>query len=264
MVVDNVYNRDIKNKLKTIAYQKADYLRKLADNPADVVVHNQQDFINVKHPELEGGSGHLMSGNLASTSFDLGIEPKMNSTGGGIVKHKKSRTKKLIDAVENTQPITEKALMASGITAAGKPRKVRVKKVGGNFDDVMRTVGDVVSSGAKIAAHAAPLLLGLGEKATEWNTLVANVRKEEGLSLTETLKYIKEHNLYTKKGKTGGSARLPLMDESVAANLRDVMPPTTQEVGNVKSLKHDGSHEMVIQPSSSSGYTTKRRGRPRL
>ena len=71
MVVDNVYNRDVKNKLKTIAYQKAEYLRKLADNPADVVVHNQQDFINVKHPELEGGSG-----NLASTSFDLGIEPK--------------------------------------------------------------------------------------------------------------------------------------------------------------------------------------------
>jgi hypothetical protein len=57
MVVDNAYNRDIKNKLKTIAYQKAEYLRKLADNPADVVVHNQQDFINVKHPELEGGSG---------------------------------------------------------------------------------------------------------------------------------------------------------------------------------------------------------------
>jgi hypothetical protein len=50
----------------------------------------------------------------------------------------------------------------------------------------------------------------------------------------------------------------------VAANLRDVMPPTTQEVGNVKSLKHDGSHEMVIQPSSSSGYTTRRKGRPRL
>ena len=127
-----------------------------------------------------------MSGNLASTSFDLGIEPKMNSTGGGIVKHKKSRTKKLIDAIENTQPITDKALMASGITAAGKPRKVRVKKVGGNFDDVMRTVGDVVSSGAKIAAHAAPLLLGLGKKTTEWNTLVAKVRKEKGLSLKET------------------------------------------------------------------------------
>ena len=72
MVVDNAYNRDIKNKLKTIAYKKAEYLRTLADNPVDVVVHNQQDFINVKHPELEGGSG-----NLASASFDLGIEPNM-------------------------------------------------------------------------------------------------------------------------------------------------------------------------------------------
>ena len=205
-----------------------------------------------------------MSGNLASTSFDLGIEPKLNCTGGGIVKHKKSRTKKLIDAIENTQPITEKALAASGISAAGKPRKVRVKKIkGGDWGDISRVAGDVISSGAKIAAHAAPLLLGLGKKPTEWNTLVAKVRKEKGLSLKETLKYIKEHNLYTKKGKTGGSARLPLMPESVEANLKDMMPPTTQAVGNVKSLKHDGSHEMVIQPSSSSGYTTKRRGRPK-
>ena len=122
MVVDNSYNRDIKNKLKTIAYQKASYDRQIANNPVDVVTHNQQDFIHVKHPELEGGSGHLMSGNLASTSFDLGIEPKMVG-GEKIVKHRKSRTKKLIDAIENTQPITEKALLASGITAAGKPRK---------------------------------------------------------------------------------------------------------------------------------------------
>ena len=114
----------------------------------------------------------------------------------------------------------------------------------------MRTVGDVVSSGAKIAAHAAPLLLGLGKekKPTEWNTLVAKVRKEKGLSLKETLKYIKEHNLYTKKGKTGGSARLPLTDESVAANLRDMMPPSMQTVGNVKSLKHDWVEEMVVKP----------------
>ena len=94
------------------------------------------------------------------------------------------------------------------------------------------------------------MLLGLGKekKPTEWNTLVAKVRKENGLSLKETLKYIREHNLYQKKGKTGGSARLPLTDESVAANLKDMMPPTMQTVGNVKSLKHDGSQEMVIQP----------------
>ena len=89
--------------------------------------------------------------------------------GAKVVKHRKSRTKKLIDAIENTQPITEKALAASGMTAAGNPRKARVKKVGGNFDDVMRTVGDVVSSGAKIAAHAAPLLLGLGKEKSQPN-----------------------------------------------------------------------------------------------
>ena len=87
--------------------------------------------------------------------------------------------------------------------------------------------------------------------------------KRKRLNFEETLKHIKEHNLYTKKGKTGGSARLPLTDESVAANLRDVVPPTMQTVGNVKSLKPDGSHEMVIHPSSSSSYTKRRRGKPK-
>ena len=80
--------------------------------------------------------------------------------------------------------------------------------------------------------------------------------------MKEPLKYIKEHNLYTKKGNTGGSARIPLMTESVDANLRNVTPPTMQTVGNLKSLKHDGSHDMVIPPRSTSGYTTRRVGRP--
>ena len=45
----------------------------------------------------------------------------------------------------------------------------------------MRVAGDVISSGAKIAAHAAPLLLGLGKekRPTGWNTLVAKVRKDK-------------------------------------------------------------------------------------
>ena len=116
----------------------------------------------------------------------------------------------MIDAIENTQPITEKALVASGITAAGapKPKRIRVKKVkGGDFNDVMRVAGDVVSSGAKIAAHAAPLLLaGLGKeektkKPSEWNTLVSKIRKEKGISLKDAMKHIKENNLYQKKIK---------------------------------------------------------------
>ena len=45
----------------------------------------------------------------------------------------------------------------------------------------MRVAGDVVSSGAKIAAHAAPLLLGLGQKPSEWNELVKKVSAETGL-----------------------------------------------------------------------------------
>ena len=68
--------------------------------------------------------------------------------------------------------------------------------------------------------------------------------------MKETLEYIEDNRLYEKKtkSKSGGSARLPLMTESVEANLRNVMPPSMQTVGNVKSLKHDGSQEMVTQP----------------
>ena len=75
-----------------------------------------------------------------------------------------------------------------------KFKRVRVKKIlqGGDFNDVMRITGDVLSSGAKIAAHAAPLLLGLGKekKTNEWNSLVAKVRKEHGLSLQDAMVHI--------------------------------------------------------------------------
>ena len=129
MPLSNPYNTQIKDKLKNIAYAKVAHLKQVANNPATVDAPSQQDFLTaVAHPELEGGS--LMSGNLAASSFDLGIEPKTIG-GNKVVKHRKPRTKKLIQAIENTQPITEKALVASGITAAGapKPKRVRVKKI---------------------------------------------------------------------------------------------------------------------------------------
>ena len=79
----------------------------------------------------------------------------------------------------------------------------------------MRTVGDVVSSGAKIAAHAAPLLLaGLGKekktrKPSEWNTLVSKIRKEKGISLKDAMMHIKENNLYQKKQSLGALLDFP-------------------------------------------------------
>ena len=112
----------------------------------------------------------------------------------------------------------------------------------------MRVAGDVVSSGAKIAAHAAPLLLGLGKekKPNEWNTLVAKVRKEHGLTLKDALKHISTHNLYQKKtkSKTGG-ARFPLSDATVDANLRPAIVPETRKTGNVRSLKYSEGANFV-------------------
>ena len=223
----------------------------IAHNPTSAEPKSKQDFISVTHPELEGGSG-----NLANTSFDLGIEKKAVGDGPSIVKYNKLRTKKLIQATQNTQPVDEQALKASGIIGAGetKPKRIRVKKIlqGGDFNDVMRVTGDVLSSGAKIAAHAAPLLLGLGKekKPSEWNTLVAKVRKETGKSLKDTLKHIKENNLYQKKTKTktGSGARFPLTDESVNATVRPAIIPETRKTGNVKSLKYMEHPETVVKP----------------
>jgi hypothetical protein len=56
---------------------------------------------------------------LAHTLYDLGIESKAAGDGSSIVKYRKTRAKKLIDAMQNTQPITEGELQASGIIGAG-------------------------------------------------------------------------------------------------------------------------------------------------
>ena len=163
--------------------------------------------------------------------------------------------------MQNTQPVDEQALKASGIIGAGQPKakRVRVKKIlqGGYFNDVMRVTGDVLSSGAKIAAHAAPLLLGLGKEKkakqpSEWNTLVAKVRHETSKSLKDTLKHMRENNSYQKKSKTktktGGSARFPFTDEAVNTTVRPATIPETRKTGNVKSLKYMEHHESVVKP----------------
>jgi hypothetical protein len=175
--------------------------------------------------------------------------------------------------MQNTQPVDEQALKASGIIGAGqpKPKRIRVKKIiqggetanihGGNFDDVLNkvkgvasTVGDVVKTAATVAPYVLPLVgLGQEKKAkqpTEWNTLVAKVRKETGKTLKDTLKHIKENNLYQKKTKTktGGSARFPLTDEAVNATVRPAIIPETRKTGNVKSLKYMDNPETVVKP----------------
>ena len=102
--------------------------------------------------------------------------------------------------------LQKKALVASGITAAGapKPKRVRVKKIkGGDFNDVMSkvqgvasTVGDVIETAATVAPYVLPLVgFGKDRKArqpSEWNTLVSKVRKEKGISLKDAMKHKRE------------------------------------------------------------------------
>ena len=78
----------------------------IAHNPTRAEPKSQQDFISITRPELEGGSG-----NLAATSFDLGIEKKAVGECSFTVKY--TKTTKLIQAMQKTQPVDEKALKAS-------------------------------------------------------------------------------------------------------------------------------------------------------
>ena len=92
--------------------------------------------------------------------------------------------------------------------------------------------------------------MGKEKKPNEWNTLVAKIRKEHGLSLKDAMIHIKNNNLYQKKTKTktGGSARFPLTDASVNANLRPAIVPETRKTGNVKSLKYSEGIETTVKP----------------
>ena len=120
MPFQNSYNEAIKSKLLAIAKRKIAHDNHVANNPMSAEPKSQQDFISVVHPELEGGSG-----NLARTSYDLGIESKASGDGPSIVKCRKTRAQKIVDAMQNTQPVTETELKANGIIGAGdvKPKR---------------------------------------------------------------------------------------------------------------------------------------------
>ena len=204
MPFSNAYNQSIANKV--ISNVKKDIATKdrMYDDPASFVEpHSQQEYMNVEHPEVVGGSG-----NLASTSYDMGYEPK--KVGGA--KISKARAKRVAKAIEGEG----KPMVITQETTVIKPKRKRKAK-GGDFNDVMdgikktaSTVGDVVKTAASVAPYVLPLVgLGKGDKPkknmshlSEWNTLVAKVRAETGKSLKDTLKHIKENNLYKKKEKT--------------------------------------------------------------
>jgi len=119
MPFDSEYSRGVKSKLLSIAHRKAEHDKAIAENPSGIDPTSQQEFVTVGNPDLHGGSG-----NLASTSFDLGLEPKMVGGEMTVKKVNKRRQKKLIDALQGTLPIT-----ATSVTVVSKPKRVRVKKV---------------------------------------------------------------------------------------------------------------------------------------
>ena len=205
----NKYNQSVANKVMTNVKKDIATKDRMYDDPASFVEpHSQQEYMSVQQPEVVGGSG-----NLAASSYDMGYEPKV--VGGAKVN--KARAKRVTKALGGDAPpmiVTNEAVI--------KPKRVRKAKTlpttsGGDFNDVIKTVGNVVDTGVKVAkgvASVAPYILplvGLGKEGkpkrsmahlSEWNSLVAKVRQETGKRLKDTLKYIKDNNLYKKKGTT--------------------------------------------------------------
>ena len=211
----NKYNQSVAAKVISNAKKDITTKDKMYDNPASFAEpHSMQEYMSVQQPEIQGGSG-----NLAATSFDMGEEQK--KVGGARIN--KARAKRVAKALEG-----ESKPMVVTEQVAVKPKRVRKAKTlppettGGDFNDVMKTVGNVVDTGVKVAkgvATVAPYvlpLLGLGKSdkpkkpmahMSEWNELVKKVRTEAGKSLKDTLKHIKENNLYKKKDTTTTTAK---------------------------------------------------------
>jgi hypothetical protein len=209
MPFSNKYNQSVANKVVANAKKDIATKDKMYNDPASFVEpHSQQEYQTVQHPEVVGGSG-----NLAASSYDMGEEQKKVG-GARINKSRATRVAKALAGGATPMVVTDTA------EAVVKPKRVRKAKTvgatGGDFNDVMdgikktaSTVGDVVKTAASVAPYVLPLVgLGKTEKPkrtvahlSEWNSFVKKVRVETGKSLKDTLKYIKDHNLYKRKGE---------------------------------------------------------------
>jgi hypothetical protein len=237
-----------------------------SDPASFVEPHSTQEYMSVQQPEIQGGSG-----NLAATSYDMGEEQK--KVGGTRIS--KTRASRVVKALEGgSKPM----VVSDAAEAVVKPKRVRKAKggdakgmatVGGDFNDVMdgikktaSTVGDVVKTAAAVAPYVLPLVgLGKGDKPkrtvahlSEWNAFVKKTREETGKSLKDTLKHIKEHNLYKKKGsdakpevkttvkrprktREGGSSGGILIDEVVKARTKGDVVAVPRSEGGLPSLR---------------------------
>ena len=98
---------------------------------------------------------------------------------------------------------------------------------------------------------------------SEWNSLVAEVRKETGKSLKYTLVYIKQNNFYKKKGTTekvkptvkqprttkeGGSSGGILINEVVKERVAGDVKAEPRATGGVPSLRIPKTRPRNIVP----------------
>ena len=149
----NKYNQSVANTV--MANVKKDIATKdrMYDDPASFVEpHSQQEYMSVQQPEVVGGSG-----NLAASSYDMGYEAK--KVGGAKVNQ--TRAKRVAKALGGEAP----PMVVTEQTAEVKPKRKRKTKVvveGGDLNDVIKTVGNVVDTGVKVAkgvASVAPYIL---------------------------------------------------------------------------------------------------------
>ena len=190
----------------------------------------------------------------------MGYEPK--KVGGAKVNQTRAkRVAKALAGDAPPMPVTDTAELVV------KPKRVRKAKTvqAGDFSDVLdgikktaSTVGDVVKTAADVAPYVLPLV-GLGKEGkpkrtvahlSEWNAFAKKTREETGKSLKDTLKYIKEKNLYKKKGNAT-KGLLSWSKEVVKPRPKNVKleePPKTEGAG-----KHRAKRPRKTKEGGSSG-----------
>jgi hypothetical protein len=258
MVFDNKYNRSVANKVTANIKKDIATKDKMNDDPASFVEpRSTQEYQSVQHPEVVGGSG-----NLASSSYDMGYEQKV----AGGTRINTARAKRVAKALGgDAKPMVVSNEMEPIIVKPKRKRKTVIVTEGGDMNDILdgitktaSTVGDVVKTAATVAPYVLPLVgLGKGDKPkrnmahlSEWNELVKKVRAETGKSLKDTLQYIKQNNLYKKKGETkkptvkrprktkeGGSSGGILIKEVVDERTKGDVVAVPRETGGVPSMK---------------------------
>ena len=214
----NAYNANVSSQVLALHQQHINRENQINDYSSNYEIPSQVEHMTMHQAAVHGGSGYA-----AATVQDLGFEPTLGATGDG--RPKRGRKKEIavgegLSAAGFTGagPGEPTCLSANGMSGGAKrPRGSRTKK-GGDFNDVINTIGNVAESAGKVARtvapYVAPLLMAAGERKK-------GSRSKKGGAL------IGLQDMYAMEGDPG-----PMMNAKVTVQAKpDVGHAPQQDIG---------------------------------